>query len=139
MATLLIETTDIQQAMEAERQASPGLLEARLNLLSPIPQEELNTFHTYLLDSGVDVRGCLQQRIKGLWQISVKYQKHAPSEHVAQFQLLIPLIPIALISILVGIALFKIQQIIALVGVVLVGTILLALVLPKVLKSLPGR
>jgi len=111
MANLLGETTDVSEAMAIERDAPPGLLEVRLNLLSPISQEELNGLHNYFLDSGVDVKGCLQQRVRGLYQISIKYQKHAPSGSIAQWSLLIPLIPTALIGVLVAIGIFKIESI----------------------------
>ena len=115
MAQLIYESTDLGQAAQIERDLSPGTYEARLSILSPISQEDLDAFHQSLLDSGVDVVGFIQERAKGLWQIAVKYKIHEPAESIAFAQLLIPLIPTAIVGILVGIALFKIRDIITLV------------------------
>lgn len=112
MATLLAETTDIQVAAEEEQRLPPGVYEVRLSLLSPVSQEQLDDLHAYLLEQGVDIKGFLQQRVKGLYQIRIKYQKHAPSEAIAQWALaLIPMIPTFLIASLVGIGIFRVESI----------------------------
>jgi hypothetical protein len=111
MATLLLETTDTAEAAAFEQSLPPGLYEIRLNLASPISQDDLNELHEYFLNSGVDVKGLMHFGPKGLWQVRVKYEKHPPSEHVAQWQLIIPLIPVIVVAVLVGIGIFKLEYI----------------------------
>jgi len=122
MSTLIEETTDIKQAIRTENSLPPGLYEARLSIISPLTQEELNDFHDYLLDNGVDVKGCIQQRLKGLYQLRVQYRKPAPTEGIAWAQALIAIIPLAIIATMVGIGIFKLESISkALMPILLVG------------------
>lgn len=146
MATLLGETTSIEEAKLIEEAAPPGPLEVRLSIISPLTQEELNGLHTQLEESGIDLIGCVQQRIKGLWQISIKYRKPAPATNIAQAGLLlITMIPTALVAILVGIGIFKIEEISkALVPLLLIigatGVAVAALATrPGVTKLIGGR
>lgn len=111
MAKLLLETTDINEAVAFEQSMAPGAYEIRLNLTSPITQEMLDGLHDHLLQSGVDVLGNIAHGPKGLWQVRIKYNKHPPSEHVAQWQLVIPLIVPAIVAIMIGIGIFKIEAI----------------------------
>ena len=121
--TLLLETVNIQEAIAEEQSLPPGLYEVRLSIISPLSQEELDDLHAYFLDRGVDIKGCLQQRIKGLYQIRIKYQKHPLSEGIAQASLLIPLIPVFLLAVLVGIGIFKASEIIGALTPIIFGII----------------
>jgi len=106
-----METTDIQAAIAEEQTLPPGLYEVRLSLISPISQQQLDDLHAHFLECGIDIQGCLQQRVKGLYEIRIKYKKHAPSGAIAQWQLLIPVIPVFLIATLVGIGIFRIEEV----------------------------
>jgi len=110
MSTLITETSDIQLATEQERALPPGLYEVRLHIIAPISQQELNDLHDYFLDHGVDVKGCLQQRLKGLYQVRIQYEKHPPTEGIAWVQALLAIIPLAIIGSLVGIGIFKVED-----------------------------
>ena len=125
MATLVGEAVDVGQAAQIESSLPPGTYEARLSLTSPLSQEELDMVHQQLLDAGVDIQGFVQQRVRGLWQLSIKYRIHPVTQTISQAALLIPMIPTVVIAVLVGIALFKIQELTILLvvagAVVIVG------------------
>lgn len=110
MGSLIAETTDIQLAIEKEQALPPGLYEVRLHIITPLSQQELNDLHDYFLDHGVDVKGCLQQRLKGLYQVVIQYEKHPPTEGIAWAAALIAILPVILITSLIGIGLFKIES-----------------------------
>ena len=118
MATLLMETTEIDKARAFEETPKPGTYEARFSLARPLTQAELDELHQALLDSGVEVKDVLTQQVKGLDQISVKYMIRHHTEGISQAALLIPVIPTIIVAVLIGIALFKVQDIIVLVLVV---------------------
>jgi len=122
MATMIDEVTDIKEAMAIEAEQPPGIYEIRLSIITPLTQGELDDFHQLLLDHGVDIRGCLQQRLRGLYQIRIKYAKHPPTESIAWVQAVLALIPLAIIGTLVGIGIFKIGDLSkALMPILLVG------------------
>ena len=75
MPTLIAETVDLAQAVSEERALAPGAYEARLYIISPMGLEALEELHWTLLDKGVDVRGCVEQRANGLWQVRTRYMK----------------------------------------------------------------
>lgn len=139
MSTLLLETTDIGEAEAKEQSLDPGTYEVRLNLLSPVSKETLNEVHAHLLNSGVDVRGFVHQGIKGLYQVRIKFKKHAMSEGIAQSALLIPLIPAILIISLVGIGIFKIAEITKAITPILAGAAAFALATLFIIRKPMGK
>ena len=112
MAVLLVETVDIDTAIAEEQSAPPGLYEVRLYRPEPISEETKQDIFDSLYYQGVDIKGVYQKKTKGLWYVGIRYRKHAPTESIAfAWALLIPLIPTILVASLIGIGLFKIEEI----------------------------
>ena len=111
MPVLLAETFDISQALAKEQGLAPGVYEVRLNLVSPITQEQLNELHDGLLAQGVQVLGRIEQRVKGLHQVSIKFRKPAPTGSISVAPALVALLPTFIVALLIGIGIFKIADI----------------------------
>ncbi len=138
MTALLVETANVQQAAAAEAAAPPGRYEVVLTDIQPFTPADVAALRDYFITHGVDVTG-VRYQVKGLHQLRIQYVHHAPAEGIAQGALLIPLIPTLLLATLVGIAIFKIEDagnaVAKVVGVVLAGGIVLALILRQSAKQ----
>ena len=112
MAKLILETADIQDAIAYEQNLSPGVYEVRLTMTSPLSQEELNGLHDHFLSSGIMVSTITQIRKGNKYQVAIRYTKHPPSGAIASpLVTLIPVIPVALITLTVIIGIFRVEQI----------------------------
>ena len=112
MSTLVSEGTSIERAIAAEENASPGLYEIRFYLTEPISQGDIASMRESLLGHGVNLKGIRQRKSGGLWYVGVKYVKEPVPEGIAFLPVaIIPLIAFGFISVLVGIGIFKIEDI----------------------------
>ena len=120
MATLLTDTTNIEQAIAAEKAAPAGLLEIRFWSPNPVGSERLQDIFDTLYNAGISVKSVYDQKSDGLWYVSVRYFKPAISqpigiEPVKMFGALplavIPLIAFSMIVALIGIGVYKIEEI----------------------------
>jgi len=111
MPELIAETVDVKQAAADEAALPPGLYEIRFYLDSPVTPGDVKDTRDYLVSQGVDVKQVRQSKSNGLWYLAVKYRKHAPTESVAFLPMaVIPLIGFAFVGLLIGIGVFKIEE-----------------------------
>lgn len=123
MGQAIIDTTDVGQATEEERSLGPGAYDVRFYLTEPVGNGDLQTIADHLAANGVDVIGVSQAKSGGLWAVSVKYHKPAQSEAIGALPLaIIPLIAFGFIVVLVGIGIFKIENIANNIGKILLIT-----------------
>ena len=144
MPTLLAETADIEKAILEEKAAPPGLLEVRFYLTEPVPSDDLQAMYRHLYENGVDVRSVKQAKARGLYYVSVIYNKPQPSESIAFLPLaIIPLIAFVFVSALIGIGIFKVENIARSLGmlalIIIGGTIVLAAILRKPIERVAER
>lgn len=139
MATLMAETSFVQEAMAEEQSLPPGAYEIRFYTPNPVTQEVLFSIADTLVDSGVDVKGVHQAKSDGLWYVGVRYIKHPASEGISALPVaVIPLIAFGFIATLIGIGIFKVRDIAKSLGllaiIILGGSIALAAILRKPLE-----
>jgi len=145
MGTQLLETLDIDQAVEAETSAPPGLIEVRFYTTEALSREDAQNIFDHLLANGVDVKKVYIKSKPGLPFLGVIYNKPAPEANIA-FALplaVIPLIAFGMIAALIGIGVWKIEDItnnmVKILLVVFGGTILLAAIARKPLEAAATR
>lgn len=136
MSTLLIDTTDVNEAVSEEAALPPGDYEVRFYSPNPVSRDVEQDIFDHLYNSGVDVRGVYQRKTDGLWYIGVIYEKPAPYEAVAALPVaVIPLIAFGFIATLIGIGIFRVENIAKSLGqlalILLGGTIILVALLRK--------
>lgn len=139
MPTLIAETTFVQEAMAEEQSLPPGSYEIRFYSPNPVAQDVLYNIADTVVDNGVDVKEVYQDKSKGLWYVGVRYLKHPASESIGALPVaVIPLIAFGFISTLIGIGIFKVQDIARSIGmlalIIFGGSIVLAAVLRKPLE-----
>lgn len=134
MTTILVETANITEAQAAEAAAPPGLYEVVLTDIQPFSQADLQAIRDYFVQNGVDVKS-VRYQLKGLHQLRIEYVKHAPSEAISQGALLIPLIPAMLLATIVGIAIFKIEDVGNAVAKVVVGVGVVVVMLALIFRQ----
>jgi len=136
MSVLITETIDLNSATEQEKALAPGLYEARFYINNPVSSVDIRDARLYLKEQGVDVKSVYQKKVGGLWYVGVKYVIHPPSESISFLPVaVIPLIGFALVSVLVGVGIFKIESLTNNIGKILLitlgGTIVIAALLRK--------
>lgn len=113
MADQLMETVDIEKAIQAETNAPPGLVEVRFYTTEPLSKEDAQNIYNYLSESDVDVKKVSVNANSKLPYLSVVYNKSAPHAGISQFLpvAVIPLIAFGMIAVLVGIGIFNMSSI----------------------------
>lgn len=112
MDTQVIETVDIDKATKTEQEAPPGLLEIRFYTVTPLDDEDAKNVYDYLLSTGADVRRVYVHSGSGLPYLGVVYNKLPPTEGIAFLPLaVVPLVAFGLTTALVGIGIFKLEDI----------------------------
>lgn len=113
MTTLLAESTDIDALAAEEAALPPGIYEVRFYLTEPIADDELQGIYDHLYYNDVDVLSVRQRKARGLPYVAVKYRRNPSPENIA-FALptaVIPLIAFGFIITLIGIGIFKLEDI----------------------------
>lgn len=136
MAALLVETTDVKAAIAEEQSLPPGNYDIRFYSPNPVSEEVQQDIFDHLYDSGVDVRGVYQRKSDGLWYVGVIYNRPVASESIAALPIaIIPLIAFGFISVLVGIGIFRVENIARALGqlalILLGGTIVIVALMRK--------
>lgn len=132
MATLVEDFIDVSTAAQMEQQLQPGGYEIRFYVTEPLDQSELMNIRDNLIDSGAKVKSVGQKKSDGLYYVSVKYVRPAsPPGTIAALPIaIIPLIAFLGIGTLVGIGIFKIEEISQNIAKILLitfgGTIIIA-------------
>lgn len=144
MANQLAETVDIAEATQAEMAAPAGLIEVRFYTAEPLSSADVQGIFDQLYANGVDVKKVYIKNTKGLPYVGIIYKKPAEVPGITALPLaIIPLIATGLIVAVIGIGIFKIQDISSsLTKVLLVlfgGTIILAVLLKKPLEAAAGK
>ena len=125
---LLLETPYIEEAVKAEPSLPSGLIEARFYTTAPLGREKLQDTFDTLYSNGVDVREVSEAKSNGLWYVAVRYHRPAASSAISALPVaIIPLIAFGMIALLVGVGIFKIEDIVNNVGklVLLVGGVMI--------------
>lgn len=137
MATLVAEFLDVKEAISEEEALAPGLYEIRFYLTEPVAAQDIRDTKEYLISSGVDVRNVFQNKSDGLWYLGIKYRRKPNPENIA-FALpvaVIPLVAFAFITALIGIGIFRLEDIVNNIGKLLLlglgGTIVIVALLRK--------
>ncbi len=140
MEQAIMDTANVEQAIKEESSLGPGTYDIRFYLADPVGGDELKSIASHLSAEGVDVISVSQKKVGGLWTLSVKYRKPAESEAISALPLaIIPLIAFGFIVVLVGIGIFKIDQITNNIGKILLvtfgGLTLFALAMRKPIET----
>lgn len=138
--TAIIDTTNVEQAVEAERSLKPGAYDIRFYLTEQVGDDDLLSIVEHLSANGIDVVSVSQTKSGGLWVISVKYRKPAESDAIGFLPFaVIPLIAFGFVAVLVGVGIFRIEQIMNNIGKILLislgGLTILALALRKPIET----
>jgi len=119
----IIDTTNVEQAIEEERTLSPGAYDIRFYLTEPVGDSDLVSIVEHLSANGVDVVKVNQYKSSGLWVVSVKYRKPAERAAIGALPIaVIPLIAFGFIAVLVGIGIFNLESIANNIGKILLIT-----------------
>lgn len=111
MATLVVETTDVKEAIAQEEALPPGNYGVTLDLISALSQDQLDDLYGHLVNSGVHLLGPIEQRLKGLWRVTIKYRKHPAGSNIGVAWGVVPLLPTFLVAALVGLGIFTLPEI----------------------------
>jgi hypothetical protein len=137
---------NVDEAIKLEQEAPAGMLEIRFYTPTPISKEQLQAIADKVTDSGADVRDVYLGRNPngGLYYVGVQYMKQPASASISALPLaIIPLIAFGMIAALVGIGIFKLEDIANNIGklllILLGGTIVLAVVLKKPIENVTSR
>lgn len=144
MSSLLMESVKLEEAAAAEEAAPSGLLDIRFYTTEIPTREDAQRVFDLLWENGVDVKSVSTKQGTGLPYLSVVYNKPAVSEAVSALPLaIIPLIGLGLILSLVGIGIFKIEDITNNVAKILLillgGTIVIVALSRKPLEAAATR
>jgi hypothetical protein len=139
-ATFLEETARIEKAAEIERSLPPGKYEIRLYLIKELSQERLDELQQ-IISSNADLLAPIEETVEIPSVVSIKFRKHAPSPAIAQWSAIIPLLPAFLIAVLIGIGIFRIEEIVrALIPLVLLtGGLFVAVALVQKMPAPEGK
>ncbi len=111
MATLLAELNTIEEAAKFELALPPGIYEYRLTVMKILSVEELNNLQADLTSKGYQLVSPISATERLPSEISIKYVKTEHFEGIGQWQIaLIGIIPTAIIAALIGIGVFKIED-----------------------------
>ena len=140
MEQAIMDTLNVEQAIEEERQLKPGVYDIRFYTTEPVGEGDLVSIVEHLSANGVDVVKVNQYKSSGLWVISVKYRKPAVSEAISALPIaVIPLIAFGFIAALIGIGIFRIEDITNNIGKILLitfgGLTLLAIAMRKPIEQ----
>jgi len=145
MGQAIMDTTNIEEAIAKERSLKPGAYDIRFYLTEPVGDNDLQSIANHLSANGVDVIDVSQLKTDGLWAVSVKYRKPAETEAIG-FALplaVIPLIAFGFIAVLIGIGIFRIEQIMNNIGKILLitfgGLIVFAVAMRKPIETYVAR
>jgi len=136
----IMDTTNVEQAIEKERNLKPGSYDIRFYLSEPVGDNDLKTIVEHLSANGIDVVSVNQYKSSGLWVVSVKYHKPAESEAIGFLPLaVIPLVAFGFVAVLVGIGIFNMESITNNIGKILLitfgGVTLLAIAMRKPIET----
>lgn len=112
--TLISEGVDIDQMAAVENSQPPGLYDIRFYLTEPVSAGDKTLIVQDLRAAGVQLIGIDSRKSDGLWYVSVKYRRPEPpppGEYAFLPLAVIPLIGFGLIATLVGIGIFKMEDI----------------------------
>jgi len=145
MATLIADTLDVDKAIAEENQLPAGIYQIRFYTTQPVSQENLQDIFDHLYAHRVDVQAVGQKKTKGLWYVSVDYSRpEVSSETISALPVaIIPLIAFGMIMALVGIGIFKMEDLTGSIGKLLLivfgGTIVIAAITRKPLEAAATR
>ncbi len=136
----IIDTTNIEEAIQRESALEPGVYDIRFYLTEPVSREDIRSIRDYLNVNGVDTIGVTQIKSGADWAVSVKYRRPEPGESISFLPVaIIPLIGLGFVASLVGIGIFKMEDIANNIGKILLigfgGATLLALAMRKPIES----
>ena len=138
-----VDTLDIEKAIAEENSLPPGSYEIRFYTTEP-HQDNLQDIFDHLYSNGIEVISVEQRKTKGLWYISVKYIRPEVSNAIAFLPIaVIPLIAFGMVAVLVGIGIFKFEDLTGNIGKLLLiifgGTIVIAALVRKPLEAAATR
>jgi hypothetical protein len=128
------ELLDLPTAINLENDLPPGIWDVKFYTTRPFTAEEINEIKATLADEGVEVKNISQGVFQGTDYLSVIYERRAAAPGISFLPAaIIPLIGFGLVSVLVGIGIFKVGDILASAakliaitgGIVLVAIVLL--------------
>lgn len=138
----ILETTNIEEAAEEEKNLLPGSYEVRFYITEPVSSDDMKAMTEHLSENGVTGARISQIKTDGLWAVSVKYNKPdiADTDTISFLPVaVIPLIAFGFVAVLVGIGIFKIQDVANNIGKILLitfgGMTLFALALRKPIEQ----
>lgn len=111
MSTLISHNVDINSAIADEQSLPSGDYEVRFYILEPLTRQDVADARYYLRNQGVDVHRIYQGKEKGISYLGVKYTRHAAGDGISFLPIaIIPLIGFGMIAALIGIGLFKLED-----------------------------
>ncbi len=133
--TAIMDTLNVSEAIEYEKALPVGSYEIRFYLTEPISDRDKQSIKAHLAQNGIPSQ-ISQKKSNGLWYVAVQYRKPEPSAAIGFLPLaVIPLIAFGFVAVLVGIGIFKMQDITNNIGKILLivfgGTIVLAALMRK--------
>lgn len=136
----IINTTNIEEAIQQESALEPGVYDIRFYLTEPVSKEDIGAIRDHLHVNGVDAINVTQMKSGAEWAVSVKYRKPEISESISFLPVaIVPLIAFGFVASLVGIGIFKMEDIANNIGKILLigfgGATLLALAMRKPIES----
>lgn len=132
----IIDTPNIEEAIQQENALGPGVYDIRFYLAEPVTQEDIRLIRDHLHVNGVDAIDVTQIKSGADWAVSVKYRRPEVGDSISFLPMaIIPLIGFGFVASLVGIGIFKMEDIANNIGKILLigfgGAILLALAMRK--------
>jgi len=120
----ILYTTNVSEAAAVEQSLGPGVYDIRLELTEKASPEDLVSIVEHLSANGIDVVSVNQWEDSGVWVVSIKYRKAEPSEVIGFLPLaVIPLIAFGFVAVLVGVGIYKIEDISNNIGKLLLITL----------------
>ncbi len=112
MGQAILDTTNIDEAIEEERSLQPGAYDIRFYLAEKVEENDLVSIVEHLSANGIDVIKVNQYKTSGLWVVSVEYRKPVESDAIGFLPLaVIPLIAFGFVVVLVGVGIFKMESV----------------------------
>lgn len=112
MASLVSHNTDIQSAISAEKSLPAGNYEVRFYLSEPLKRQDISDAKEYLISQGVNSPKVYQGRSGDVWYLAVQYSRQAPGEGITALPVaIIPLIAMGMIVAIIGVGIFKLEEI----------------------------
>ncbi len=140
MGAILNQSADIQQASQVEASLPPGTYDIRFYASQPQGQAGIQNIYDHLAAQGVQVHSVTEKQSGGYYITDVVYTKPAPSEAISALPVaIIPLIGLGLILALVGVGIFRLEDITnnlaKLLLILLGGTIVIVALLRKPIEN----